>query len=223
MYPKYIKRIFDFTICLVALIVLSPAIIIIAILVKKKHGTPVLFVQNRPGKNEEIIKIYKFRTMTNERDSNSDLLPDDKRLTEFGRFLRSTSMDELPELLNIIKGEMSLVGPRPQLIKDMVFMTSEQRLRHSIRPGLTGLAQVNGRNAICWEDKLEYDLQYLKKITLRGDISIIFLTVKKVFQRSGISQEGMDTAEDLGDYLLSKNAITEDDYIEKIKTAQQIM
>lgn len=211
-YELIIKRPMDFLLSLIALIVLSPVMLIVAILVKIKLGGPVLFKQERPGKNEKIFKMYKFRSMTQEKDEQGNLLPDDKRLTKFGKILRSTSLDELPELFNILKGDMSIVGPRPQLVKDMWFMTDEQRRRHLVRPGLTGLAQVNGRNAIAWEDKLNFDLIYLEKITFFKDILIILKTFIKVFKRSDISEDGMDTAQDLGDYLLGNNKITQEQY-----------
>ena len=173
IYENYIKRILDIILSLVALICLSPILLIVAILVRVKLGSPVLFKQKRPGKDEKIFTLYKFRTMTDERDKSGNLLPDSQRLTKFGKFLRSTSLDELPELINIIKGDMSIVGPRPQLVRDMLFMTDEQRKRHSVRQGLTGLAQVNGRNNITWEDKLNYDLEYIQNITFIGDLKII--------------------------------------------------
>ena len=223
MYLKYGKRILDFLIALIALVILSPVFLVIAVLVRIKHGSPVLFVQKRPGKDERIIDMYKFRTMTDEKDGEGNLLPDDRRLTKFGKTLRSTSLDELPELINIIKGDMSLVGPRPQLVRDMVFMTPEQRRRHSVPPGLTGLAQVSGRNAISWESKLQYDLEYLNRITFIGDMYIVLLTAKKVLHRSDISQDGMATAEDFGDYLVNANMISEDDYVEKIRAAQELL
>ena len=184
MYKKFFKRYFDFFLSLIALTVLSPVLLVLVILgwVKMK-GNP-FFTQLRPGKDEKIFKLIKFRTMTCETDENGDLLPDEQRLTRYGQILRSTSLDELPELLNILKGDMSIVGPRPQLVRDMVFMTPEQRVRHSIRPGLTGLAQVSGRNNITWEEKFEYDLQYIKGgITLWNDVKIIFMTISKVFKR----------------------------------------
>jgi lipopolysaccharide/colanic/teichoic acid biosynthesis glycosyltransferase len=161
--------------------------------------------------------------MTNEKDADGKLLPDEKRLNGYGRFLRSTSLDELPELLNIIKGDMSIVGPRPQLVRDMVFMTEEQRMRHSVRPGLTGLAQCSGRNAMSWEKKLEYDLEYIKKITLWNDIKIIFKTVGKVFARDGITEDGMATAEDLGDHLLDIGVVTKEEYDKKQAEAKELM
>jgi len=221
MYRKYIKRILDLFISLLAIFFSSPLLLAIAALVRVNLGKPVLFIQKRPGINETLIHVYKFRTMTDERDSNGVLLPDDQRLTKFGRMLRSTSLDELPELFSIIKGDMSLVGPRPQLVKDMVFMSPEQRRRHSIRPGLTGWAQINGRNAIRWEEKLRYDLEYLDHITFLSDMYILLLTIVKVIRRSGITQSGMGTAEDFGDYLLNTKAISEEEYIEKIKMAQE--
>lgn len=194
------------------LVVLSPVYLILCITVRVKLGSPVLFRQDRPGKDEKIFKLCKFRTMTDQRDENGNLLPDDVRLTEFGKFLRSTSLDELPELINILKGEMSVVGPRPQLVRDMVFMTDEERTRHDVKPGLTGLAQVSGRNAIAWERKLQYDLEYIEKLSFKEDVKILFKTVLKVFEREGISDGENATAEDLGDYLLRVGKIDEIQY-----------
>lgn len=216
MYRKYIKRILDFTLSLIALIVLSPILLITATLVKIKLGSPIIFKQQRPGKNEKIFTLYKFRTMTDKKDEEGNLLPDEQRLTKFGKILRSTSIDELPELINILKGDMAIVGPRPQLIKDMIFMTTEQRKRHTVRQGLTGLAQVNGRNNLTWEEKIEYDLEYIKNITFFNDVKIIFKTIGKVFKREDIETEGMETAEDLCDYLLRTGKITEKEYKEKL-------
>lgn len=220
MYKKYFKRPLDFIMALLGLIILSPLLLIIAILVRIKLGSPVIFKQPRPGLNEEIFTLYKFRTMTDERDENGELLPDEVRLTSFGKFLRSTSLDELPELWNILKGDMSFVGPRPQLVKDMVFMTPEQRRRHSVRPGLTGWAQVNGRNNISWEDKLSLDLEYLECISFIGDMKIIGKTIHKVLTRDGVTAEGMQTAEDLGDYLLRTGKISEHRYDSVIGNGQ---
>lgn len=217
LYEKYIKRFLDFTLSLIALICLAPILLIVAILVKVKLGSPIIFKQKRPGKDEKIFTLYKFRTMTDERDENGELLSDSVRLTKFGKFLRSTSLDELPELVNIIKGDMSIVGPRPQLVRDMLFMTDEQRKRHTVRQGLTGLAQVNGRNNITWKEKLKYDLDYIENITFIGDIKIIFETVIKVFRKDDINTDGMDTAEDLCDYLLRTKQITEEEYREKLE------
>lgn len=212
VYARYIKRILDVLLSGCALIVLSPVLLIVAVLVRTRLGSPVIFCQPRPGKDEKIFKMYKFRSMTDARDENGELLPDEVRLTRFGRALRSTSLDELPELWNIFKGDMSIVGPRPQLVRDMVFMTPEQRLRHTVMPGLTGLAQVSGRNAISWEDKLATDLRYIRRITFLGDVKIVLLTVKKVFCREDISADGMDTAEDLGDYLLRTAQVSQEAY-----------
>lgn len=212
MYAKYIKRILDFVLSLVALIVLSPVLLIVAVLVRVKLGSPVIFKQQRPGKNEKIFTLYKFRTMTDKKDENGNLLPDSERLTKFGKLLRSTSLDELPELVNILKGDMAIVGPRPQLIRDMVFMTEEQRKRHLVRQGLTGLAQVNGRNNINWEEKIDYDLKYIEKITFINDLKILWRTLEKVFKREDITTNGMETAEDLGDYLLRTNKISKKEY-----------
>jgi len=222
IYRRLLKRPMDFILSLIAIIVLSPVLLLVAILVRVKLGSPILFKQKRPGLNEKIFMMYKFRTMTNEREENGKLLPDSVRLTKFGKFLRSTSLDELPELLNILKGDMSIVGPRPQLVRDMVFMTSKQRERHSVSPGLTGWAQVNGRNYVTWEEKLSYDLEYLEGITFLMDWKIIFMTVAKVFIRDGISAEGMDTAEDFGDYLLRKNKITKDEYFAAIEESRRL-
>lgn len=196
IYEKYIKRILDFTLSLIALICLSPILLIVAILVRIKLGSPVIFKQKRPGKNEKIFTLYKFRTMTDEKDDNGDLLPDSQRLTKFGKFLRSTSLDELPELMNIIKGEMAIVGPRPLLVKYLPLYNEKQKHRHDVRPGLTGYAQVNGRNAISWEEKFEDDLKYIENITLINDIKIILKTIKKVIKRNDISQENNATIEE---------------------------
>ena len=195
---------------------------IIAVLVKMKLGSPVLFTQPRPGKDEKIFKMYKFRSMTDERDENGALLPDEARLTKYGKWLRSTSLDELPEAFNILNGTMSVIGPRPQLVKDLVFMTPEQRMRHTAKPGLSGLAQVNGRNDISWEDKLSWDLKYIENITFIGDIKIIFATVGKAFiKHEGITEGDMATAEDFGDYLLSRGRIGKEEYDLKQAEAEE--
>ena len=211
-YERWFKRLVDILCALAALLVFGWLYIIVAILVRINLGSPVLFCQPRPGRGEKIFRLYKFRTMTDERDENGQLLPDDVRLTRFGKFLRSTSLDELPEAINILKGDMSVIGPRPQLVRDMVFMTPAQRMRHSVRPGLSGLAQVRGRNAISWEGKLATDLEYIQKITFWGDVKIVLLTVKKFLCREDISAEGMETAEDFGDYLLRTGEVTREDY-----------
>lgn len=197
---------------------------IVAILVRVKLGSPVLFKQPRPGKDEKIFNLYKFRTMTDERDAEGNLLPDDVRLTKFGKALRATSLDELPEVFNIIKGEMAIIGPRPQLVRDMVFMTPEQRRRHDVRPGLSGLAQVNGRNAIAWDDKLAFDLKYIEQVTFPGDIAIFFKTIAKAFvKQEGITENGMATAADYGDYLLAEGRVTREEYARKQAYAKGLL
>lgn len=224
IYARYIKRILDFVLSLLAIIVLSPVLLAVAILVRVKLGTPVIFKQQRPGKDEKIFTMYKFRSMTDARDENGQLLPDDIRLTEFGKKLRSTSLDELPELFNILKGDMSIIGPRPQLVRDMVFMTTEQRERHSVLPGLSGLAQIRGRNAISWEDKLSSDIEYISNITFGNDVKIVWLTVIKAFiKQEGITEEGMATAEDLGDYLLKNGKINSEEYTQKQQKAMEYL
>ena len=215
-YEKYFKRLFDFVCSLVAIILFSWLFLIIGLLVRMKLGSPVLFKQARPGKNEKIFNMYKFRTMTDDRDEAGDLLPDEIRLTSFGKWLRSTSLDELPELFNILKGDMSFVGPRPLLVRDMVFMTEQQRERHSVRQGLTGLAQINGRNNILWQDKLEWDAKYIREITFLGDLKIILQTIHTAFiKREGITDGDMATAEDFGEYLLRTGVISEEYYNQK--------
>ena len=208
-YQRYGKRAIDLVLSLLLLTLFWWVLAIVAILVRVKLGSPVLFKQPRPGKDEKIFNLYKFRTMTDERDAEGNLLPDDVRLTQFGKALRATSLDELPEVFNIIKGEMAIIGPRPQLVRDMVFMTPEQRHRHDVRPGLSGLAQVNGRNTIAWDDKLAYDLKYIEQITFLGDIAIFFKTIAKAFvKQEGITEDGMATAADYGDYLLAEGRVT---------------
>ena len=213
MYANNLKRILDFFCALAAICCLSPLMLVLTVVgAFKMKGNP-FFTQPRPGKDEKIFRLVKFRTMTNEKDANGKLLPDDVRLTAYGKFLRSTSLDELPELFNILKGDMAVIGPRPQLVRDMVFMTPEQRKRHTVRQGLSGLAQINGRNAVTWEKKIEYDLEYIKKITFLGDVKIILTTLNKAFiKRSDITEEGSDTATDLGDYLLASGRITREEY-----------
>jgi lipopolysaccharide/colanic/teichoic acid biosynthesis glycosyltransferase len=228
-YEKYIKRIIDIVCALAAIICFSPIYIGVAILVKIKLGSPVLFTQDRPGLvnqdgKETIFKMYKFRTMTDEKDENGDLLPDEKRLTPFGKWLRSTSLDELPEVFNILNGTLSVCGPRPQLVRDMIFMTNEQRMRHTAKPGLSGLAQVNGRNSIKWEDKLDWDLKYIQKVSLLGDLRIVLKTVKTAFiKQEGITDGDMATAEDLGDYLLRIGKISNEEYKTKQKITKSIL
>lgn len=188
MYRKFFKRFFDVVLSLLALVILSPVLLAVAVLVRIKLGSPVIFHQERPGKDEKIFRLYKFRSMTDERDENGELLPDEVRLTRFGRVLRSTSLDELPELWNILKGDMSIVGPRPLAVSYLPYYTEEERRRHSVLPGLTGMAQTHGRNGLSWEEKFAYDLDYIDHISLWLDAKIILLTVKKVFVREGIGQ-----------------------------------
>lgn len=230
VYEKYLKRVIDIICATAAIICFSPFYVVIAILVKVKLGSPILFIQDRPGLvdwdgKETIFKMYKFRTMTDERDSKTgELLPDEVRLTEFGAWLRSTSLDEIPEAFNVLNGTMSIIGPRPQLVRDMVFMTREQRKRHTAKPGLSGLAQVNGRNAISWEDKLKWDQKYIEEISLSKDIWIIFKTVEKAFiKKEGITEENMSTAEDYGDYLLRTKKIAQDAYEQRQEKARIIL
>lgn len=196
MYEKYFKRIFDIICALAAIIVFSWLYIIVAVLVRVKLGSPVIFKQKRPGKDEKIFELYKFRTMTDERDEDGNLFPDDVRLTRLGRLLRKTSLDELPEAFNILKGDMSVVGPRPLLVEYLPLYNEEQKRRHNVRPGLSGLAQIKGRNAISWEEKFTYDIEYADNISFVGDVKIILLTVWKAFvKEEGVSQEGQATVQ----------------------------
>lgn len=229
IYEKYVKRVIDIICATGAIVVFSPLYLGVSLLVRVKLGSPVLFTQDRPGLvgpdgKETVFKMYKFRSMTDERDENGELLPDEVRLTKFGQWLRNTSLDELPEAFNILNGTMSVIGPRPQLVRDMVFMTEEQRMRHTAKPGLSGLAQVNGRNAISWEDKIEWDLKYIQKVSFKEDLRIIFATVKKAFiKQEGITQDDMATAEDLGDYLLRSGKVDKSEYEEKQHIAKRIL
>jgi undecaprenyl phosphate N,N'-diacetylbacillosamine 1-phosphate transferase len=195
IYRKYFKRPLDIVLALIAIIIFSPVMLIVSILVRINLGSPVIFKQQRPGLNEKIFTLYKFRTMTDERGKNGELLPDSARLTKFGKFLRSTSLDELPELFNILKGDMSIVGPRPLLVEYLPLYNDYQKRRHEVRPGLTGLAQINGRNAINWEERFNLDVEYVDNITFFGDWKIIFLTIKKVLVREGISSDTSVTME----------------------------
>jgi len=195
IYERYIKRPQDFVLALIALIVLSPILLLLAILVRVKLGSPVIFKQQRPGMNETIFEMYKFRTMTDEKDCNGELLSDEIRLTKFGKLLRATSLDELPEFVNILKGDMSFVGPRPLLVQYLSLYDEQQKRRHEVRPGLSGLAQVNGRNAISWEEKFTLDTQYVDNVSFISDWKIIFLTIKKVFVREGINSNTAVTME----------------------------
>ena len=229
MYAKFFKRLIDFSLSFIALIVLSPILLILIIvgaIVMK--GNP-FFLQPRPGRKgkdgkEKIFHLIKLRTMSNARDTNGNLLPDDQRLGRYGAWLRSTSADELPSLINIMLGSVSIVGPRPFLVRDLVFMTDEQRRRHDVRPGLTGLAQVNGRNNITWEQKFEYDLQYIDEgITFIGDVKIILQTVGKVLKRSDTVREGTVSDMDFGDWLMMEGKVTKEEYEEKQIEARELL
>ena len=243
LYKPFFNRFFDIVLSGLAIIVFLPLLLFLMFIgAIKMKGNP-FFTQLRPGKRkklskkqcakqgvpygtygeEKIFKLIKFRTMTCEKDENGELLPDEKRLTKYGKFLRSTSLDELPELFNIFVGHMSIVGPRPLLVKDMVFMSDEQRNRHNVRQGLTGLAQVNGRNTISWEDKLNYDLKYINRISIWRDLSILFKTVIKVFKRSDINREGTESDLDFGDWLLNENKISEEEYDFNIESATELL
>ncbi len=195
IYRKVIKRLFDILLSLFAIVILSPVLLILCLLVRVKLGSPVIFRQKRPGLHGKIFELYKFRTMTDERDEKGELLSDEIRLNPFGRKLRSTSLDELPEFFNILKGDMSFVGPRPLLVQYLPLYNKEQARRHDVLPGLTGWAQVNGRNAISWEEKFKYDVEYVDRLSFGMDLKIIFMTVKSVLKREGISQAGEATME----------------------------
>ena len=226
-YKPFFKRFWDVVLSGLAIIVLSPILLILSLLgLIFMKGNP-FFTQKRPGKKgkdrvERIFKLIKFRTMSNKKDDSGNFLPDEQRLNRYGKFLRSTSLDELPELFNILVGNMSIIGPRPQLVRDMVFMTEQQRHRHDIRPGLSGLAQVNGRNNITWEQKLEYDLEYIEQITLFGDISLIIKTVFKVFKRADTVREGTESDIDYGDWLFQEGKIGKEEYDKKQLEAKVI-
>lgn len=223
LYRPFFKRFYDLVLSGLAILVFSPLLLSLTLLgAIKMKGNP-FFTQPRPGKNERIFRLVKFRSMTSARDAEGVLLPDSVRLTRYGRFLRSTSLDELPELFNIFLGQMSIVGPRPQLVRDMVFMTEHQRDRHRVRPGLTGLAQVSGRNNITWEEKFEYDLRYIEKITLFGDVAILFRTVFKVLERADTVREGTDSDMDFGDWLLTRGEVTESEYAARQEEADALL
>lgn len=229
MYKKYLKRLFDFVASLVALLILLPILLAFLLIGAIVMGGNPIFVQPRPGRKgkdgkEKIFYLLKLRSMSNRRGADGELLPDAQRLGAYGRFLRSTSIDELPSLINILIGDMALVGPRPQLVRDMTFMTPDQRRRHNVRPGLTGLAQVNGRNNITWEQKLSYDLMYIDEgITFFGDLKILFQTVGKVLKRSDIVREGTVSDMDFGDWLLNNGTIDKAQYEEKQAEAKEIL
>ena len=228
-YEKHIKRFLDVMYSSIAIIAFCWLYAVIAILVRIKLGKPVLFKQPRPGMvdpktgKETVFDMYKFRSMTDDRDENGDFLPDEVRLNKFGRILRETSLDELPEAFNILKGDMSIIGPRPQLIRDLVFMSKNQRMRHTAKPGLSGLAQVRGRNAITWEEKIDWDLKYIEKVSFLGDVRIVIETVAAVFKRSGITDGENATALDYGDALLKAGKITREEYEQKQIEAKRII
>lgn len=223
-YEKHIKRVLDIIGAISLIVLFFWLYALIAVLVRIKLGSPVLFVQPRPGKNEKIFNMYKFRTMTDEKGADGKLLPDEKRLTAFGKKLRATSLDELPEVFNILKGDMSFIGPRPLLVRDMVFMTPEQRMRHSVRPGLSGLAQVNGRNSITWDEKLRYDLEYIQDISFANDVKIFIDTIfRSLLAHEGINENGKATASDLGDYLLGQGNVNISEYKQKQLEAIKIL
>lgn len=210
IYKKYIKRILDVLLALIALIVLSPVLLIVWCLVRIKLGSPAIFKQERPGLNEKIFRLYKFRTMTDARDETGELLPDEVRLTRFGKILRSTSLDELPELWNIVKGDMSIVGPRPLHVRYLPLYNERQKHRHDVRPGFTGLAQVNGRNAITWEEKFEWDVKYVENVTFLQDIKIFLSTVKVVIKRDGINSETSATMEEFRGSVIAEKEVTDE-------------
>ena len=232
-YESYIKRLMDIICSIAAITVFGWLYIIVAVLVRIKLGSPVLFKQPRPGKidpktgHETIFYMYKFRSMSDERSEDGTLLPDELRLGTFGKMLRATSLDELPEAFNILKGDMSVVGPRPQLVRDMVFMTDEQRMRHCVRPGLSGLAQTRGRNALNWDGKLSTDLEYIENVTFLGDVKIILDTVKQVFfHHNGLENsdvDEVDITDDFGDYLLKAGRVDEEEYGRKQAEAKELL
>lgn len=223
MYKSFFKRLFDIIISGTMLILLSPVLAYLAYSIKKNLGSPVIFSQVRPGKDGKLFRMFKFRSMTDARDANGKLLPDEDRLPPFGKKLRESSLDELPELWNIFKGDMSCVGPRPQLVRDMVFFTPEEMKRQSVYPGLTGLAQISGRNNISWKQKFFYDLQYIKDINFFEDVRIMWRTVFKVSAKEDIATDGMATAEDYGDWLLGSGIITRAEYDAKQKEALKLL
>lgn len=223
LYQLFFKRFFDFTLSLIGILVLLPVYLIIWICSKISIGGKAMFVQYRPGKDGKIFKLYKFRSMTNKTDANGDLLPDAERITKFGKIIRKLSLDELPQLFNILKGDMSIVGPRPRMVEECVFLDETQQDRFKVRPGITGWAQVNGRNNITFDKVVEYDKEYVEKISFWFDIKILFKTVGYVFARKGINKEGTVSNEFHGDYLLRTGQISEEYYKEKILTAKQMI
>ena len=223
-YYPFFKRVCDIICALAVFVFLWPLYLVLVILVKTKIGSPVYFKQIRPGKNGKLFTLYKFRSMTNEKDENGNLLPDEIRLTKFGKWLRKTSLDEVPEAINILKGDMSVVGPRPLLVKDYVFFDEEVMKRQLVKPGLTGLAQVNGRNNISWEDKFKYDLEYCRKISFWKDVGLVLKTIFKAFgKKENINREGFATDEDYGDHLLRTNKISKDIYDSKVDLSKEMI
>jgi len=223
-YYPFFKRVCDIICALAVFIFLWPLYLVMAILVKSKLGSPIYFKQARPGKDGKLFTMYKFRSMSNKKDENGNLLPDGERLTKFGKWLRKTSLDEMPEAINILKGDMSVIGPRPFLVKDYVFFDEETMKRQSVKPGLSGLAQVNGRNGISWEDKFKYDLQYIRKMSFWKDLKIVFKSIFKSFvKKENINREGFDTDEDYGDYLLRTDKISKQEYESKILNAKELL
>lgn len=229
-YEKYIKRLIDIVCALLAIIVFCWLYAIVALVVRVKIGSPVLFRQPRPGMvdpktgRERIFNMYKFRTMTDERDANGELLPDDQRLTKTGAWLRKTSLDELPEAFAILKGDMSIIGPRPQLVRDMVFMSDEQRMRHTAKAGLSGLAQIRGRNSITWDEKLSWDLRYIKKVCFKGDLKLVLATVKRMlFLSRRVKEQEVAITMDYGDELLQNGRVTKEEYDERQAYAKELL
>ena len=223
MYKSFFKRIFDIIVSGTLLILLSPVLLYLAYSIKKNLGSPIIFTQVRPGKDGKLFRMCKFRSMTDARDAQGNLLSDEDRLPPFGKKLRESSLDELPELWNILKGDMSLVGPRPQLVRDMVFFTPDEMKRQSVYPGLTGLAQISGRNNITWKQKFFYDLQYIKDVNFLEDVRIMWRTIFKVSAKEDISTDGMATAEDYGDWLLEQGLISREEYDAKQKEALKLL
>lgn len=223
MYRHFFKRVFDILISGIGLILAAPVFLILAILVRIKLGSPILFTQYRPGKNGKIFKFYKFRSMSNKTDKNGYLLPDDQRLTKFGKILRKTSLDELPQFWCIFIGKMSFIGPRPRMAEECVFLNDTQQDRFKVRPGITGLAQINGRNNITFDKVVDYDKQYVEHITFWGDVKIFFMTIFKVFKREGVNKEGSVSNEFYGDYLLRTKQIDKKYYDKKIKEAFELV
>ena len=217
MYKNHIKRILDIFLSLCGILILSPVYLILWVLVRRKLGKPALFTQERPGRNEKIFRLYKFRSMTDAKDENGLLLPDEVRLTRFGKILRSTSLDELPELFNILKGDMSLIGPRPLLVRYLPWYTERERHRHDVRPGLTGLAQVNGRNALGWEDRFAFDLEYVDNCSLFMDLKVLGMTVGKVLRRSGTLSGADQTVADFDEYRRAQNEAQDNDACKEAK------